>query len=212
MSVLTTVYPVEGIPITLPPPRAGIYYASVAIYNQLGFVFSVQNGVNQNQISPNTAALFGVPTTGAPPQLTPPNISAPYGSWLGPIAAVWFEPGETPGSYPSPLGALGGIVQWTIGFGLVNTPFLGVGSVVYVASGQQPAAIAITVQFQLSAGPVTVNIIGVQSGDTLGTFDITTSAQYQTFSIPITQGTGDTAFEITANNLLRGVIISMVFS
>lgn len=119
MSVLSTYYTQYGFSTRLTPPRSGLYYSTVAIYNPLNFTYTVQNGVNQNTLASQNAQLFAVPTTGSPPVLAPINwpyggaAGSQYGAWFGPVSAVWFEPGETPGSYPTTLGPLNGIVQWT---------------------------------------------------------------------------------------------------
>jgi hypothetical protein len=119
VSVTTTAYTQYEFTTTLVPPRSGIYYSTVAIFNPLNITFTVQNGPNQNTLSGAQATLFNVPTTGAPPQLS--GWQAPfggattsqYGAFLGPVTAVWYESTETPGSYPVTLGPLSGLVQWT---------------------------------------------------------------------------------------------------
>jgi hypothetical protein len=194
VSVLSTVYTQSGFTTTVTPPRPGIYYKSVALYNPLPITFSVQNGINQNTISAQTSQLFKVSSTGSPPVLTPGPNAYHYGAYTGPVQAVWFDPDDSPGSYPTPLGALSGLFQWTP---LVS---LGNGSsapLIYLV----PTAPLLSVTIQVdptSPNPAVVSAYGMASGLLVGrSADIEPGA---TGSMNILQNTGDTSYYLKSGD------------
>lgn len=193
MTVLTTVYTQAGFTTTVIPPRPGIYYTSVAIYNPLSIGFSVQNGVNQNTIPPEQAQLFKVPSTGSPPSLSSPFTPYPYGTYTGPVQAVWFDPTDTPGSYPTPLGALGGIIQWT------NPISLGATSV-YVATTNGATSITVVNMSNVSA---TVSVYGIKSGVLLGTAFV---AANSSGIVPIATNSTDSSYSITSSSSITATL------
>lgn len=186
MSVTTSGFARSGFTTTLTPPRPGIYYTSVAVYNALTPVFLVQNGVNQNSLSAQTAQLYAEPTTGSSMSLQAIVQNYPYGSYLGPLTAVWFEPTETPGSYPVTLGALAGLVQWTPLVLLSSDP-------IYVVPGAPITSVTITSASDTSA---TITVTGLTSSSVLGSAALSGSSSV---TIPLTPGTGDTVFIITSS-------------
>lgn len=186
MSVVTSGYARAGFTTTLAPPRPGIYYSAVALYNPLAQVFTIQNGVNQNSIAAQTAQLYAEPMTGSPMRVQAPSQSYPYGAWLGPVSAVWFDPSETPGSYPVTLGALAGLVQWTPAVSLGADP-------IYVVPGAPISSVVIT---NASDTAATITVTGTLSHAVVGSLALSGSSSA---TIPLTVGTGDSVFAITSS-------------
>jgi hypothetical protein len=193
VSVVSEGFARAGFTTNLVPPRPGLYYSAVATYNPLAQVFTIQNGVNQNSLAAQTAQLYSEPTTGSPMVVQAPTQSYPYGAWLGPVSAVWFEPTETPGSYPVTLGALAGLVQWT------PTVTLGADSQ-YVVPGAPITSVVITNATDTSA---TITVTGTLSHSVVGSLALGGSASA---TIPLEAGTGDSVFAITSDRPLTATI------
>lgn len=194
MSVLGTVYARAGLPVVLTPPRPGIYYVSMAVYNALTPAFTVQNGVDQSTLSGQTAQLFAVPSSGSPMQLAPEPEGSPYGTYLGPLDAVWYEPNDAPGAFPVTLGALAGLIQWTP---LVT---LDVADPIFVAPGTSCYAIALGANSDPSQ---IITVTGVQSGKIVGQSIAPGSSSTL---VQLESGTGDTIFAITASSSITAIL------
>jgi hypothetical protein len=184
VSAIATFYARSGFPLTLTPPRPGIYYVSSAVYNALTPAFAVQNGTDQTTLPGQTAQGFAMPSSGSSMQLTPEPIGAPYGTYLGPIEAVWYEPGDVAGSFPVTLGALAGLIEWT------PTVTLDTPDPIYVAPGAACYAIALAPNANL------ITVTGVQSGKIVGQ---STAPGSTSTLVQLESGTGDTIFAITSS-------------
>lgn len=194
VTVLVSYYPQAGFPITPRPPRPGIYYTSVAVNNPLPYTFTVQNGTNQNSLAAGSAQLFAVPSSGAPITLNAPATSFPYGAYLGPIQVVWFEPDDTPGSYPSPLNPPSGLVLWT--------PPLFIGDdandfVVRLVPSSPLKSVTITNLSILAFDLPTFIVYGFPSGDAVSA-STASPPPGQSVTIPVTPVAGDTSYFIEA--------------
>jgi hypothetical protein len=201
VSVLGTFYARAGLSIALSPPRlSGIYYDSMAVYNALTPAFTVQNGVDQSTLAGQTAQLFPVPTTASAMQLQAAPEGAPYGAYLGPINTVWFEPPDTPGSFPVTLGALAGQIQWTPEIEITD------GSApIFVVPGAACYAIVFSATPADPTAVVYVN--GVQSGKIVGASNAPGSSQSL---IQLEAGTGDTIFQITSTAPFNAIVSLVV--
>lgn len=175
-------------------PLSSIYFSSVALYNVLNQGFNIQNGVNQNTLSPQQAQLLAVPQSGSAVGIQLPFSSAisgyQPGAWLGPIQAVWFDPTENPGSYPTPLGALSGLVQWTP----PDTEFSSSTNFYFVPSGALVSVIL--AQVEPGGTDTTIDVYGMQSGDVIASFSGTPAAG-STITIPVIPNPIDTSYYIT---------------
>jgi hypothetical protein len=195
VSFSTIGYMRAGLPLSFSAPLTSIYFSTVALYNPLNQGFNVQNGSNQNVLSPQQAQLFSVTKSGSAIGLQLPFSSAisglQPGAWLGPIQAVWFEPDESPGSFPTPLGALQGLVQWTPpDTSFTAEPFFIV-----------PSGALISVIFddvQPGASPTGIDITGQQSGDVVASYSGTPAAG-STITIPVIPNAIDTSYSITSS-------------
>jgi hypothetical protein len=198
VSVLTTGYARAGFTTVLKPPRPGIYYPSVAIFNALTQVFTAQNGVSQDTLPVQTAQLYAVASTGSPLNLQPQPRFYPYGSYLGPIQAVWYEPTDSPGTYPLTLGALTGLIQWTppVTLDPVNT--------VYLVPGTSISAIVVE---NTSDTTETITVTGLQSGLVVGSGALAGNANVQ---IALEGGTGDTVFGVTSSGTITATLALIV--
>jgi hypothetical protein len=194
VSVLTLNYTQAGFVTALTPPRPGIYYTSVAVFNALTQGFSVQNGVDQSTLAIQQAQLFGVPSTGSPTRLQPLPVNYPYGAYLGPIQSVWYESTDSVGSYPVTLGALGGLIQWTPQVTLDSA------DAIYVVPGTQITSVLIA---NASDTARTITVTGLESSSVVGSAAL---AGNTSVSIPLEGGTGDTVFAITADGTLTATI------
>ena len=194
MSVLSLNYTRSGFVTALTPPRPGIYYVSVAVFNALTQGFSVQNGIDQSTLAIQQAQLFSVPTTGSPTRLQPLPVNYPYGAYLGPIQSVWYESTDAVGSYPVTLGALSGLIQWTPQITIdVSDP-------IYVVPGTQISSVIIANASDTSR---TITVTGFQSHSVLGSASL---AGNTSVSIPLEGGTGDSVFAITADGTLTATV------
>lgn len=194
MSVLTLNYTQAGFVTALTPPRPGIYYTSVAVFNALTQSFAVQNGIDQSTLSVQQAQLFNVPSTGSPMRLQPIPVNYPYGAYLGPIQAVWYESTDSVGSYPVTMGALGGLIQWT------PQVTLDVADAIYVVPGTQISSVLIA---NASDTARTITVTGFESSSVVGSAAL---AGNTSVSIPLEGGTGDTIFKITADGTLTATV------
>lgn len=198
MSVVVTSYARTGFTTTITPPRPGIYYSSVAVYNPLTQPFTAFNGVDQNTISVQTAQLFTMPSSGSAMRLTPGPSFYPYGAYLGPVTGVWFEPTDSPGSFPVTLGALSGIVQWTPPVTLDNE------SPLFVVAGTTLSSVVISGASDTSA---TVTVSGYQSGRVVGSAALDGS---NTVQITLEPGTTDTVFFLNSDVEITAVVSLVV--
>lgn len=195
MSVLSTFFTRSGFPTVITPPRAGIYYTSVAVYDPLTLSFSVQNGVDQTTLSPQAAQLFEVPSSGSAMQLQPLLGNVPYGAFLGPIQAVFYEPEDTAGSFPVTLGALAGLTQWTpAGISIDSSDPVTI----------SPGAPITQIQVSGASAPgSTITIRGLESGLIVGVGTIDASGQV---TIVLESGTLDTIFTVTSSAPITATI------
>lgn len=195
MSIAATAYTRAGFNTPMSSPGlSGIYFGSVALYNPVVPLLTVQNGVAQNTLPAQTAQLYQVPTTGSP--LTAQNLlpsTAPYGSWTGPLTAVWFDPTESPGSYPVTLGAVAGLLEFTPVITLSSTA-------VYVVPNAPFSSITIT---QASGVGDTVTVTGYQTSSVLGSGVVASNG---TVSITLSPGTADTILEVTSSATQTAVV------
>jgi hypothetical protein len=194
VSVRGSFYARAGFSLVPTPPLSGIYYTSVALYNALTPAFSVQNGTDQTTLSSQTAQLFAVPTSGSNTQLTPEPAGAPYGAYLGPLEAVWYEPDDQVGSFPVTLGALAGLIQWT------PQVTIDTSDPIYVAPGSACYAIALVGN---SDPTQVITVKGVQSGKIIGQSSAPGSTS---LLVLLESGTGDTIFAITASAPITTVL------
>lgn len=188
MSVTTTVYARAGFNALLTAPLSGVYYPEVAIYNALTQIFAVQNGIGQDNLASQLAVLYQVPSSGQSMVLQPSPRFYPYGAYLGPIQAVWYQPDDSPGTFPTTLGALAGLIQWTpagISLDDVNS--------VYLVPGTSISSIVVS---NASDTSETITIKGVQSGLVLGTGSLGGATSVQ---IALGEATGDTVFAVTSS-------------
>jgi len=204
VTVVTSEYTRSGFTSTIRPPRPGIYYNSVAIYNPLPALFSVQNGVSQNTLSGQSAQLFSVPSSGSPPVLTPAPSAFQYGSWTGPVQAVWFDPDDAPGAYPTPLSGLIGTHQWTPTYESVGGSTGSPGPMFFA-----PGGTLLSITFLCNEIGATGNIQcnGVQSSTTVGSATLVTNRPNVML---ITQDTGDTEYVLfSPTGETLGVLVSL---
>lgn len=198
MSVTATNYARVGFTTTLSPPLSGIYYVSIAVYNAPTQAFTVQNGVSQNTLSGQSAQLFSMPSNGSPLALQPFPNNYPYGAYLGPLQAVWFEPSDSSGSYPVTLGALAGLVQWT------PVVTLDAADPIYVVPGAPINSIVIS---DASDTSETITITGAQSATVVGTGILGGNSSV---TIPLDAGTGDSVFSITSSAPITAIVSLVV--
>jgi hypothetical protein len=199
VSILTTAYTRAGFNTTLTPPGpGGIYYPSVAVYNALTQLFVVQNGVAQNTLAIQQAQLFSVPTAGGTMLAQPLPRFYPYGSYLGPLQAVWYEPTDQPGSYPVSLGALTGLIQWTPVVDLSSS------SPIYLVPGTSITAVVVE---NATDTTETITVTGYQSSTVLGT---ATLAGNNNVQINLEGGTDDTIFEVTSSGPISATLSIIV--
>ena len=174
MSSTTSVNVVAGVTSTLRPPLSGIYYTSVAIFNSLPITFSVQNGVNPNTLSSYQAQLFTLSSSGSPIALTAPPSSYPYGTLLGTLTAVWYDPDGSPGSFPVSLAPQTSSVVVTTTSPPVETQISIPSGSLVLPVGAVSVAIQLMID-QVVSGTIqsSFTVTGVQSGQVYATTALT---------------------------------------
>lgn len=201
VSILASYYVQAGIPITLRPPRSGIYNTAIVVYNPLPYTFQVQNGTQQNTLAAGSAQLFAMPSSGSPLTLVAPANNFVYGSYLGPIQVVWFDPDDTPGVYPTPLNPPSGPqVQWSPGY--PDGTFIGDVAndyVPYFVPTGTLVSVTLTNYGILSADLPEITVYGYPSGDVIGGPTASPTAG-QSVTIPVTPKAGDTEIYMMASD------------
>lgn len=174
MSVVTTGQVLAGVPLVLLPPRSGLYFSSVAIYNPLPVLFTVQSGPNQTNLSPQSAQLFEMASSGSPPVLQAAPSGYLYGTLLGTVQAVWYEPGEATGSYPVPLGVSSSPVTISITSPAVGTTISTPNGYVILPVGSISVIIQLKLLFADAGDQGYFTVTGATSGALYGTTAIQT--------------------------------------